>query len=520
MKRSMYGTGTDTTDLREKEKDFINFIIIDVGDECHSAYPFLNRRIDIVSSGDSLSTAGSSCITVKDFFKGTHIVVFQNDGSETIGVCNMSNSNSRVFVNGKEIKKDKDIEVSEKQDFYIYIVQNDNSCCILGSTRDYTNRYWKSYPLYQNLIKNKSGFIRIGRDEGNELCIDNHTVSKEHGYFQLNQDKVYFYERAKNPLGNKLNGNPIDKFCEVPDRSLLLLGAAAFIYVNGTLLYSPFNNGCELSITGLNKVVRPLFKKKKTLLKDVNMTIPGNSLVAVMGPSGAGKSTLIDLIRQNERKTSGSIQLNGNEITQALEFQRCMGYVHQNNLLRDKLTVYQTINYYARLRIGDSVPSNEIETRIDETLTEMSLLNYKDSKIAVLSGGQKKKVAIACELVCDPQVLFLDEPASGLDPSSEEEIMRILKDLTHDKEKGKTILVITHSLLHFEEFDKVIFIGKSEKDDTGYLCYYGSPKGIFAHFNVEENSFIEIYEHAVKMPDVAAAAYIDLYHKKGEQRRT
>lgn len=512
MKKSMYGTRTDTTDLREKEKDFINFIIIDGGDDSHTVYPLLSRRIDILSSEEQVTTAGSPAISIKNTFKGVHIVVFQNEGHETIGICNMCISkNLRVYVNGIEIMKDEDIEVDKNQDFYIYVTQNEKNCCILGSSRDYSNREWESYPLYQNLIGSKSGFVRIGRDEVNEICIDNHTVSREHGYFQLNQGKVYYYERAENPIGNKLNGTPIDKSCEVPDRSLLQLGAAVFIYVHGTLLYSPFNNGCELSIVGLNKVVSPLFKKKKILLKDVNMTISGNSLVAIMGPSGAGKSTLIDLIRQNERKTSGSIKLNGNEITQAPEFQRCMGYVHQNNLLRDKLTVYETISYYAGIRVGDSVSQDRIESRIDETLALMKLTNHKESKIAVLSGGQKKKVAIACELVCDPQVLFLDEPASGLDPASEEDIMRILKDLTRDKKKGKTILVITHSLLHFEEFDKVVFIGKSERDDTGYLCYYGSPKGIFSHFNVEDNSFIEIYEHAVKMPDVAANAYKERY---------
>lgn len=512
MKKSMYGTGTDTTDLREKEKDFINFIVVDGGDDSHTAYPLISRRIDIVSSENQLTTAGSPCIIINNNFKGANVVVFQNEGSETVGICNMChNKNTRVYVNGTEVINGDDVTVSKKQDFYIYISQNEKNCCILGSSRDYSNRDWESYPLYENLTRSKSHLVRVGRDEGNELCIDNHTVSREHGYFQLNQGKVYFFERAENPIGNKLNGEPIDKSCEVPDRSLLILGAAAFIYVNGTLLFSPFNNGCELSITGLHKVVHPMFKKKKILLKDINMTIPGNSLVAVMGPSGAGKSTLIDLIHQNERKTSGSIQLNGNEITQAPEFQRCMGYVHQNNLLRDKLTVYKTISYYAKIRLGDSISSERLDARIDENLARMNLMNHKDSKIAVLSGGQKKKVAIACELVCDPQVLFLDEPASGLDPASEEEIMGILKELTRDKKKGKTILVITHSLLHFDEFDKVIFIGKSEKDDTGYLCYYGSPKGIFSHFNVEDNSFIEIYEHAVKMPDVAANAYKERY---------
>ena len=501
MKKSMYGTGTETTDLREKEKDFISFIIINGGDDFHQAYPFVNKRI-YIKTYEGPSTDDEPYISIKDYFKGTQIVVFQYVEKSLVGVCNQSeDGNIRVYVNNQIVKKDEE------------------SCCILGSSRDYSNRDWESYSLYQNLENSKSGFVRIGRSEENEICIDNHTVSREHGYFQLNQGKVYFYERAENPIGNKLNGKSIEKFCEVPDRSLLLLGTAAFIYVNGILLYSPFNNGCELSITKLNKIVGAPFKKKKTLLKDVTMTIPGNSLVAVMGPAGAGKSTLIDLIRQNERKTSGSIQLNGCEIKQTPGFQRCMGYVHQNNLLRDQLTVYETINYYAKLRIGDSVSSTKIEDRIEKTLERMNMLNHKESKIAVLSGGQKKKVAIACELVCDPQVLFLDEPASGLDPASEEEIMTILKELTRDKKRGKTILVITHSLLHFDEFDKVIFIGKSEKDDTGYLCYYGSPKGIFAHFKVDENSFVEIYEHAVKMPDVSANAYIKQYIEKEEQER-
>lgn len=511
MKKSMYGTKTDTTDLREKERDYINFIVIVDGEEFHTVYPFLSRRIFIVSSEHSSTASGSPCITIKNNFKEVKIVIFQNEDTKTVGICNMCNENVNICVNGVEIQKNEDIEIDRTQDFYIDITQNSKRCCILGSSKDYSNKEWESYPLYQNLIESESKLVLIGRDEENDICIDNHTVSKVHGYFQLIQEEVYFYERTENPVGNKLNGTPINKCCVVPDKSLLLLGAAAFIYANGMLLYSSFNNGCELSIVGLNKVVHSWFKRKKILLKDVNMTISGNSLVAIMGPSGAGKSTLVDLIRQNERKTSGSIQLNGNEVTRAPEFQKCMGYVHQDNLLRDKLTVYETILYYAKLRIGDTVSSEQINSRIKDILTRMKLDNHKESKIAVLSGGQKKKVAIACELVCDPQVLFLDEPVSGLDPASEKEIMKILKKLTQDKKRGKTILVITHSLQHFYDFDKVIFIGKSEKDDTGYLCYYGSPKGIFSHFNVEDNNFNEIYAHAVKMPDVAANKYKERY---------
>lgn len=519
MKTSMFGTGTVTTDLRDKERNFLSFIVINDQEKNHQSYPMLSRRIDILSHKDDNTYNDNSTIILKDSgIKGFHLVVFQENSSDMVGICNMTEEEKvKVYANGKRLYYQQDIKIRKIQDFYISVNCGDRKINILGSMRDYSNRDWESYPLYKNLKTNGAGFIKVGRDEDNDLCIDNHTVSRYHGFFQLTNGKIFFHERSENKIGNMINGIPVNKECELENPSILMLGTAPFIYIDGILLYSPFNNGCELSLTNVSKIVYPLFRKKKTLLHDINMTIPGNSLVAIMGPSGSGKSTLIDLIRQNERKTSGSIKLNGIEVNGSLQFQRSMGYVHQNNLLRDKLTVYETIWYYASIRTRGSVKSEIIEKRVENILEKLNLSSIKDFKISVLSGGQKKKTAIACELVCDPQILFLDEPTSGLDPDSEEEIIDILKDLTKDKKRGKTILVITHSLMFYEKFDKVVFIGKSEKDQTGYLCYYGSPGGIFSHFNVDDNNFIEIYKHSVQIPDASAEKYKALYIKK--QRR-
>ena len=122
MKKSMYGTGTETTDLREKEKDFISFIIINGGDDFHQAYLFVNKRI-YIKTYEGPSTDDEPYISIKDYFKGTQIVVFQYVEKSLVGVCNQSeDGNIRVYVNNQIVKKDEVVKVSRDQDFYIYII--------------------------------------------------------------------------------------------------------------------------------------------------------------------------------------------------------------------------------------------------------------------------------------------------------------------------------------------------------------------------------------------------------------
>lgn len=148
MRTSMFGTGTDITDLREKERDYLNFIVINSGVDSHPVYPFLSQRIDIVSSEEQLSNIGSSYISIKQSgIEDIHLVIFKEKESDKIGICNLS-KNVRVYVDGSELKENEDIHVSKQNDFCISVSYGDKQSCILGSIKDYSNRDWESYPLY------------------------------------------------------------------------------------------------------------------------------------------------------------------------------------------------------------------------------------------------------------------------------------------------------------------------------------------------------------------------------------
>ena len=153
-----------------------------------------------------------------------------------------------------------------------------------------------------------------------------------------------------------------------------------------------------------------------------------------------------------------------------------IGYVPQEDLLRDNISLKNTLDYIGKLRLPTDVSKQERLQKIDSVLEMLNLdSSLKNSKIRKLSGGQRKRVSIASELISDPPLLFLDEPTSGLDPETETDLMYQLRDLSHNG--GKTLVVITHTIQNIMLFDMVLFFGPG-----GKLCYAGGPGQAMAEF--------------------------------------
>jgi ABC-type multidrug transport system ATPase subunit len=216
-------------------------------------------------------------------------------------------------------------------------------------------------------------------------------------------------------------------------------------------------------------------------LHPINFEILSGNVVGIMGGSGAGKSTLLSVLTGLNKPSAGHVLLNSIDIhSQGSLIEGLIGYVAQDDLLIEELTVYQNLYYNAKLCFGQ-YNEEEIRTRTHEVLHDLGLYEIRDMKVGSplnkkISGGQRKRLNIALELIRQPAVLFLDEPTSGLSSRDSDNIMVLLKDLSR---KGKLIFVVIHqpSSDIFKMFDRLLVL-----DQGGYLIYNGDPVDSILYF--------------------------------------
>jgi ABC transport system ATP-binding/permease protein len=216
------------------------------------------------------------------------------------------------------------------------------------------------------------------------------------------------------------------------------------------------------------------FKGGKVGLRGINIVEESGKLIGIMGGSGAGKSTLLNVLNGNEVPSQGEVLINGINIhTQRHEVMGVVGHISQDDLLIEELTVFQNLFYNAKLCFGN-LPDSKIIEMVDKVLMDLGLFEKKHLKVGnplekTISGGQRKRLNIALELIREPNILFVDEPTSGLSSRDSENIMDLLKELAL---KGKLLFVVIHqpSSEIFKMFDKLIIL-----DVGGYPIYYGNP---------------------------------------------
>ena len=213
------------------------------------------------------------------------------------------------------------------------------------------------------------------------------------------------------------------------------------------------------------------FFQKKILLWDIHMYIPQGHMVLLLGGSGAGKTTFVNAVNGYE-KAKAEIMLNGNNMyTRYKSMQYETGFVPQQELIRGKDTVYYTLSDAAKLRLPKDVPPEIRKKRIEEVMDIFGLTPVRNSLVQKLSGGQKKRLSIAMELISNPSLFILDEPDSGLDGVMARELMEQLRTVA---DTGKIVIVITHTPDRvIEFFDDVIVLAK-DTARTGRLAFYGS----------------------------------------------
>lgn len=219
------------------------------------------------------------------------------------------------------------------------------------------------------------------------------------------------------------------------------------------------------------------FPKSVNGLHDFSFDLHSGELVAIMGGSGVGKTTLISLLNGMLAPGSGHIRLNGKDLGQTKDL---IGFVPQDDLLIGELTVYQNLWYTSRFCF-DTLGPDAIDRKIRDLLYDLDLLHIKDMKVGsplqkIISGGQRKRLNIALELIREPAVLFLDEPTSGLSSTDSEKVITLLKEQTL---KGKLIVVNIHqpSSDIYKQFDRLWILDKG-----GYPVYDGNPVDAISYF--------------------------------------
>lgn len=219
-------------------------------------------------------------------------------------------------------------------------------------------------------------------------------------------------------------------------------------------------------------------------LHNLTMTLRGGELVAVMGGSGAGKTTFLSILNGSIRPQSGTLEINGRSICEQ-EARNLIGFVPQDDLLIEELTVYQNLYYTARLCF-DGMSEEELDTRVVNLLKDLGLDKARDLVVGsplnkVISGGQRKRLNIALELIREPSVIFLDEPTSGLSSSDTENVMGLLKEQTSH---GKLVVLNIHqpSSDVYKLFDRLCLL-----DLGGYPIYDGNPIDAVTYFKTAAN---------------------------------
>jgi ABC-type multidrug transport system ATPase subunit/pSer/pThr/pTyr-binding forkhead associated (FHA) protein len=326
----------------------------------------------------------------------------------------------------------------------------------------------------------EEGVSVVGRDPAAEVHLDSPIVSRRHARLSR-QGETVTVEDLDSANGTYLNGRRVAR-SEVAPGDLLVVGPFQLVVERAPadaagalaprLVVRDTRDRARLDARGIT--VRA---DGQPILQDISLSIGPGCFVAVIGPSGSGKSTLLSVLSGIRAATEGDVLLNGGDLHRAFEALKSrLGYVPQDDIVHRELTVEESLGYTARLRLPPDTTAAERDKRVAGVLATLELTERRDVPIHRLSGGQRKRVSIATELLTEPSLIFLDEPTSGLDPGLQEALMLLLRELSY---KGKTIVLVTHTLDHIELCDSVALVM------DGRLAFFGPPAEARAHFGID-----------------------------------
>jgi len=323
--------------------------------------------------------------------------------------------------------------------------------------------------------------VTLGRSSDNQVVLAGPTVSRHHARL-VRQGGGVWLEDLHSTQGTWVNGQRITRV-QLQLGDLVQITSHLFIYQHdGLRRYD--SQGMRVDVVNLSEDVRTR-QGSLRILDDIDLTVLPREFVGLVGASGAGKSSLLEAL-VGVRPARGQVLLNGRSLYREIHRLRAeLGYVPQADILHTALTVERALDYSAQLRLPPDTSAVERQKRIAAVLDTVGLNSdvIRRTRIGQLSGGQRKRVSIAAELLADPKLFLLDEPTSGLDPGLEKKMMHTLRQMA---DQGRTIILITHATANIIQVDHVAFLAQ------GRLVYFGPPAAALPFFGVDE--FADTYD--------------------------
>ncbi len=263
-------------------------------------------------------------------------------------------------------------------------------------------------------------------------------------------------------------------------------GMDAIYYNDITNIFSDETIKLKISLNAKNVFLR--FKNSDNGIQKFNFFEESGNLIGVLGGSGVGKSTLFNVLSGITRPQSGEVLINGYNLYSESDkdhLKGIVGFVPQDDLLIEELSVYQNLYFSAKMCL-DNLSESELIKVVNDTLLELDLYEIRNLKVGnslnkVISGGQRKRLNIALELIREPNILFVDEPTSGLSSVDSDLVMNLLKEQAY---KGKLVIVNIHQPGSdlYKMFDKIMIIDKG-----GYQIFYGNPSEAIVYFKIKSS---------------------------------
>ena len=322
--------------------------------------------------------------------------------------------------------------------------------------------------------------LTIGRAAENDIVLDDPLVSRRHAEALREASGTWRIRDLGSHNGTFVNGRPVGDETRLEPRDIVSVGTHRLIVTESGL--EPHVEALDVTLAAVGIGVST--PSGERLVSGISFAMGPASFLGVVGPSGAGKSTLLGALTGTRPAQEGAVVYEGRDLyADYADLRQSIGLVPQDDVLHTELTVRQALEYAAELRFAPDVPSDERRSRVEAVVRELGLWERRDVAIGRLSGGQRKRVSVALELLTGPSLLMLDEPTSGLDPGYERTLMELLARLARE---GRTVVVVTHSVQSLGLCDRVLVLAPG-----GRPAYFGPPQLALAFFGCED--FQEVF---------------------------
>lgn len=325
--------------------------------------------------------------------------------------------------------------------------------------------------------------LTIGRDASCDVHLDSPIVSRVHARIKpLGHGWAIRDEGSHN--GTFVNGEPAEDWRKLLDGDVVTIGPHRLHFDGTRLARERLRNGARIEVVSLIKEVTDRQTgKPRRLLDKVSLAIKPGEFIGLMGPVGCGKSTLMGMVNGRELAEAGMVFYDGEDLFANIDALKAdISYIPQQIdpqqvIVHQDLPVAEALRFTSRLRLPPDTSEQELEENIARVLEVVRLTKRRDVQIKHLSGGQRKKVAVAMELLSKPRVLLADEVTAGMDLGNEQQTMELFRKLA---DEGMTVVTITHYVDRLKMCDAVAcFSG-------GKLVFYGPPEKLPPHFGAED----------------------------------